>query len=240
MSHFNFGELAQKANMHGAKSVAKAMRANMARYRYEFQAAQLIPTWPGDSIAVVYERGANYIPDEELDRWGVFELSDGEFAGDTSDRCLVESNYAFVTKELKRFGRSVRYYHGIRGATVVAVKLRRVDGNETAVLDALTDLLADYDNYPCLDEVDYSQREYEAAVEHIQGEIERHEEFEGDSEAAAGYAPSVLRILEGDNKSSGEIADGRYDDDELTAALRKVGAKYARQCTCRGACSSAP
>jgi hypothetical protein len=120
----------------------------------------------------VWHRG-NQLAD--ADRWLVF------YAAHRDSGLLAQSNHAEIAKRLEPFTEgadpdvvpeahshwAVGHIHGF------AIRVYKPDGSTTPAFEEFCRIKQDLDNYPILNESDYSDREYQATLENYRSEMWR-------------------------------------------------------------------
>jgi hypothetical protein len=184
--------------------------------------------------------------------WDDVELAAQELAGnhekfdsfvwwehpeDAHNRCVVyshhrdsglldQSNAAAIEKALEAFDGDVvaqRHSHWAVGwIDGYVIRVFDENGDVTAAFRRYCELRAKLSDYPILDESDYSQREYDATVENIQG-VGRH--FVSDGAPAEWPAEAFSWFWEC-NQHAVENRDdqgGYPNDEEMKECLRELG-----------------
>lgn len=114
---------------------------------------------------------------EDADKWCIVYTSNRD------SRLLDESNAAAIAKILAPYLEAdepdivaERHSHWAVGyVDGYAIRVYDASGNVTPAFRAWCDIVASLDDYPLLDEEDYSRREYEATLENIESELRRVE-----------------------------------------------------------------
>lgn len=106
---------------------------------------------------------------EDEDNWAIFYTSNRDSG------LLEQSNAAFIERTMEPFTegddpdvRFERHGHWAVGhVDGLAIRIYDKDGEYTDAYKAWQDIEKQLEDYPVLDEVDYSNREYEATIENI-------------------------------------------------------------------------
>jgi hypothetical protein len=126
--------------------------------------------WKFDSFA--WHRGYRL---EDADRWMIWYTS-GRDA-----RLLVQSNHAAITQRLAAFLEGddpdvvaeVHDHWAVGDLQGFSIRVFRRDGTITDAFKVFCSIKERLEDYPVLDEADYSQREYEATLENYRSEMWR-------------------------------------------------------------------
>ena len=146
---------------------------------------------------------------------------------------LDQSNAAAIDKRLQEYLeadepdiRSESHGHWLVGhVDGYAIRVYRADGSITDAFREWCNIKAEMDNYPVLDDDDYSQREYDAALENIQDGLYQVDGIDKES-LPDGWPAQVYGWLWDNDQGAVESRDdtGAYPDgDQLKAALMALG-----------------
>jgi hypothetical protein len=109
-----------------------------------------------------------------------------------------------------------------------AIRVYDQDGSLTPAFEAYAALHCALQDYPLLDEDDFSRREYEAAIDAIENEAP---DFRPDKPAPDGWAAEVFGWLWENNQAAVENADGHGASpsrDDITEAFDALGIEYEK------------
>jgi hypothetical protein len=161
-------------------------------------------------------------PEENADSFMVF------YTHNRDSGLLDESNAAAIAKELEKseYGDSILKEHHSHWACgwVDGYAIRCIDsnGHATPVFKALVEIAKEVNDYPVLDENDYSEREYKATLSNIRNEGQSLVK----DDAPENWAAEVFSWLWENNQSAVENIDdqgGSPRDDEIREALEALG-----------------
>lgn len=165
--------------------------------------------------------------DDDLDHtWAIL------YTHNRDSGLLAESNAAEVDKVMAPFvaadepdAKIYRSSHWACGwIEGYAIRVFSASGEITAAFTAYAALQARLEQYPVLNEDDWSQREYDATLENIASEIGRFEHtYTGSDEDLAGEVYSWLWDNDQGAVESTDDQGGYPNEDELQAALVALG-----------------
>ncbi len=183
----------------------------------EVFAAKLAGNW--DKMNSFYWEHAS---DDDAQDWGIY------YTGNRDADLLTQSNAAAIAKVLEadEFADDVRsesHSHWAVGhVDGYSIRIYR-NGTITPAAAALFELVCALEEYPCLDESDFSEREYADTARNI--------EFEGrdvidDEKAPEGWAYDVYRWLDDNEPGETDPRDGfggYPDSDAIARAATALG-----------------
>lgn len=186
----------------------------------EAAATQLAGNWREfDSFA--WSRGHDL---EDADQWAIFYTS-GRDAG-----LLAQSNHAEIAKRLQPFidgddpdvVAESHSHWAVGHIDGFSIRVHRTDGGVTEAFEAFCWIKQELEDYPVLNEGDYSDREYEATLENYRSEM-----WAAKRELPAGWESEVYAWF-GDNGRD-RYTENRDDQggwaprERITEALRELG-----------------
>ena len=140
---------------------------------------------------------------DDAEKWAIF------YTHNRDSGLIDQSNASVIEKALGRFierGSVRREHHGHWACGWVdgyAIRVFRQDGHVTKAFSTYHELTERLDNYPILDESDYSNREYQATIENL-----KSEGFDSDLyNPPAGWAGKVFSWLWDHDQSAVENRD---------------------------------
>lgn len=169
----------------------------------------------------------------ELEREGLDPHQWGIYLGYSDNSEMIEvSNTEVMWEDLKRYGEKwVRYEsHNMNGiwAYGFTIRVYRKDGKLSAAFMEFYDFMQSLANYGCLDEQDWSRREWEYAAEQL-GEMFRQEspisdfEIEGDKDE---FFDGILHDISDTALESLQRRDGGWPTKDVVDVLNKRGWFY--------------
>lgn len=162
---------------------------------------------------------------DDADQWCIV------YTENRDSRLLDKSNSAAIAETMAEFlegddCREEHHWHWACGwVDGYAIRVFDSAGNITPAFKAWCDLADSLENYPVLDDEDYSKREYEATLENIQGELHyanRADEYNLPEDAAE----QIYRWLSDNNESAVANSDdsgGYPSTEELQEAMDALG-----------------
>ena len=183
---------------------------------YEDSAKELVGNWKEFSCFVWHS------PPEDADNWTIQNLSNRDSG------ILAESNEHVIRNELKKFDDDVsfeRHNHWAVGhVNATAIRVYDKSGNITEAFKKFSDLRDAVDYYPILDDSDYSDRAYKAAIGNIEDQfffVKVSSELKTTENAEA-----IYRWLADNNESAIENDDlhgAMPSEDEIMEAMIGLG-----------------
>ena len=158
---------------------------------------------------------------EDADRYAIFNLSNRD------SRLREQSNHAAIAKQMKPYidrGTAWEEEHSHFGygyVNALVIKVLDSKGKPTKAFQAYCDIQASLENYPVLDDEDYSRREYEATLDNIRNEGQRILDHQPN-----GWEKEIYRWLSKNNPAAIENRDdqgGYPNHEEIMIAATALG-----------------